>query len=131
MNRTQQLALRARMADAAFVGNIPNAPADKAAYKALNDAEKAAVDAEFETMATALKTTKTGDNVKVDYSDVASYLVMQGKYLAIAESGDAAARNFMLAANTFQSINLNKTGVPAAVDALLDSPLPVEFEVRR
>ena len=58
---------------------------------------------------------------KVEYSDVASYLMLVEKYLPIAESTLNSAKSFMLAMNTFETFNLNKPGVETAVVNLLDA----------
>ena len=58
---------------------------------------------------------------KVDYSDVASYLMLVEKYLTISESTSASGKSFMLAMTTFNSFDLRKPGVETAVVNLLDA----------
>lgn len=58
---------------------------------------------------------------KVEYSDVASYLMLVEKYLAISDSALPSAKSFMLAMNTFETFDLNKPGVLTAVVNLFDA----------
>ena len=63
---------------------------------------------------------------KVDYADVASYLMLVEKYLPIKKSSEGltpkdSAESFMLAMRTFQSFDLKKPGVETAVVNLLDA----------
>jgi len=57
----------------------------------------------------------------VDYAEVASYLSIQNKYLAISESILDSGKNFMLAMHTFKTFDLNKPFVGVAVNSFLDA----------
>lgn len=58
---------------------------------------------------------------KVDYSDVASYLMVVYKYLAISESTAVSAKTFMLAMSTFKTFDLNKPLVYNTILVSLDN----------
>ena len=57
----------------------------------------------------------------VEYAEVASYLSIQNKYLAISESVLDSGKNFMLAMGTFKTFDLNKPFVTIAVNSFLDA----------
>ena len=58
---------------------------------------------------------------RVDYADVASYLMVVDKYLAIKTSTKASAKKFMLAMDTFQTFNLDLPLVATTVTTILDA----------
>ena len=58
---------------------------------------------------------------KVDYTDVASYLIYVDKYIGIIEGTSQAAKNFSIAMSTFKSFDLNKQAVAQPVNAVLDA----------
>jgi hypothetical protein len=80
-------------------------------YTGLSDADAAA----------ALNAQTVATFQKVEYSDVASYLMLVEKYLPISESATASGKAFMLAMSTFQTFDLRKPGVETAVVNLLDA----------
>jgi len=80
-------------------------------YTGMSDADAAA----------ALNAQNVATFQKVEYSDVASYLMLVEKYLPISESATASAKSFMLAMNTFETFDLRKPGVETAVVNLLDA----------
>lgn len=84
---------------------------DLALYSAMTDSQ----------IITELNVVDKVITVKVDYKDVASYLSVMGKYYAISESTDPAAKEFMLAANTFDTFDLNKPLVTITVTTLLSA----------
>jgi len=74
-----------------------------------------------EQAAAALNIENIEAKQRVDYADVASYLSVVGKFLAISESTLASAKLYMLAASTFKTFNLSKPLVEMVIINSLDN----------
>ena len=79
----------------------------------------------YSGMTDAQKTDALNDKVvprfkKVDYADVASYLMLVSKYLGISKSVDASAEEFMLAMNTFKTFDMTNPLVETKINDTLD-----------
>jgi len=81
------------------------------AYARMTDAEAAAT----------LNLENIEAKQRVEYADVASYLSVVGKFLAIAESTQNSAKMYMLAAATFKTFDLSKPLVETAIISSLGS----------
>ena len=99
MNKTQQAALKAELA--------------KAAYTGLADAQ---------AKADAINTNISTDKFKkVEYSDVISYLMVVDKWLPIKNSTVDAAEELRDAVQHFQTFDLNKPLVKAKIESTFDA----------
>jgi hypothetical protein len=98
MNKEQHLALKAELLLIAYAGmTTPEEKADS-----LNEAV-------------------IPNYKKVDYADVASYLMLVGKYLDISEATTSSAKEFMLAMNTFKTFDMTNSLVETKIIASLDA----------
>ncbi len=69
----------------------------------------------------ALNDNSTTRYQKVQYRDVASYLMVVGKYLVLSDAVDNDAREFMLAMNTFNNFDMTNPVVETKINASLDA----------